>query len=197
LSSTQRMVRFGFMIGGARQGSSKMLDLQSENFVIVLSNRRIESERNPTEKYLIRKVARMLMAQKCRLKFVRECDPYVFRSAQATGSEENFAAHNLDCVATHTYVNHAVIFFPGSHKNPARSLHLDSLLDEYSLIRFRHAVSGHPRRRAACRGPRGGILPVIKNHARMQARIAIYGFARHKIKKPAVRPRQVLLGALR
>jgi hypothetical protein len=41
----------------------------------------IESENsddeNPTKKDAIRKVARMLMAQKCRLKFVRECESQV------------------------------------------------------------------------------------------------------------------------
>src|ERR1039457_6065952 len=82
--------------------------------------------------------------------------------------EENLAAHHFDCVASDANVNYPVIATRRAHKNPARSLHLDALLDEDALLGFGYSVRHHPRRRASRCRPRSRILSVVEQHPGVQ-----------------------------
>jgi hypothetical protein len=66
-------------------------------------------------------------------------------------SESNFAAKHLDNISTDTHINHSVIPARGADKNPARTVDLDSLFDQYSLLGLRDAMGDHPRGRTSRR----------------------------------------------
>src|SRR5579859_4943371 len=72
----------------------------------------------------------------------------VFGTAMLCTSEENLPTDHFDSIASDANVNYPVIATRRAHKNPARSLHLDSLFDQDLLLRFGHAVRHHPRGRA-------------------------------------------------
>lgn len=66
-------------------------------------------------------------------------------------SESNFSAKDLDNISTDTHINHSVILARSANKNSARAFHLESLFDQYALLRLGHPMSDHPRRGASRR----------------------------------------------
>ena len=58
----------------------------------------------------------------------------IFQADQTVDSEENFGAHDFNCVASDAYVDDSVSVLRGTHENTAAALHFDTLLDQYLLV---------------------------------------------------------------
>src|SRR5215472_7003760 len=111
--------------------------------------------------------------------------------------EKNFAPYYFDGAASDANVNYPVIVLRRTHENPARTLHLDPLFNEHSLIGSRNAVRNHPRSGATRRRSSCWIFAVIEQHARMQAGCGVYGLASYKVEKPAPSSFQVFACAMK
>ena len=111
--------------------------------------------------------------------------------------EKNFAPDYFYCAAPDANVNYPVIVLGCAHENPARTLHLDALFNEHSLIGSRNTVRNHPRSGAARRRSGRWIFAVIEQHARMQAGCGVYGLASYKVEKPAPSSFQVFACAMK
>src|ERR1039457_3960073 len=127
---------------------------------------------------------------------LRAATPVAYRSLDR---QSNFTAENFYTISTDTHIDHLVIVLAlplcRTHENAAWTVHFEPLFDLHLLIAGGHTVRDHPGRAAARRRTRRRILSVIKNHARMQPRVGVDGFAADKIQKFSSAARQVFCRA--
>src|SRR5580692_662522 len=97
--------------------------------------------------------------------FFRRRIPYVCSVGGAKRLEKKFAANGFDNISTDPHINHSVITARGADKNPARTLHLESLFDQNAFVGLSHAGCHHPGRGATSGGTRCRIFTVIKDHS--------------------------------
>ena len=132
--------------------------------------------------------------------FLRVSAPQCFPQVAQCELEENFGAHDFNCVASNTNVNYPVIavlvLLRSAHKNPAGTTHLNALLDEDALVGLGYCVRDHPRRRASRCRARGGVFAVVEQHASVQTGRRIDGFTGHKVEELPASLRQVVFGAV-
>src|SRR5256885_9029881 len=154
LSSTQRMVRLGFiavsewrMSSGVAAGGIRKLFVARATCILMpriaaVKCRRCQWQISPIEFFL------------------GLCSACVFSAVERENSKENFAAQHLDRISTDTHINHSITDARGAHENPAGSVHLDALLDKNALVRISNLMRDHPCRCASRRRPGGRVLAV-------------------------------------
>ena len=112
----------------------------------------------------------------------------------------DFAAEYFDTISTDTHIDHMVIMLAavprGAYKNVAGPVHFQSLLDQNLFIAGGDTMRDHPCGATSRRRSRSRIVPIVKNHARMQAGFRIHRLSANEVKEfPAGAP-EILSGAI-
>src|SRR5581483_2201355 len=97
--------------------------------------------------------------------------------------EKNFSTKHLNYISTDAHIDHSVTLPGCAHKNPARSFHFNSLLDQNSFVALGYTICYHPCACASRRRPGCGVFAVVKHHASMESCGFIERFPRNEIKK--------------
>src|SRR5580698_1461879 len=83
-----------------------------------------------------------------------------------------------------------------AHKNVARAVHFEPLLDQNLLIAGGDAMPNHPGCAASSGGTGSGIVSVVKNHAGVKPGFRIDSFPANKIKEFSAAAREIFRSAV-
>src|SRR6185369_881966 len=98
---------------------------------------------------------------------------------------------NLHCTSADPHIHDSLNSPCCTHIYPARTSHLDSLLDKSLLIACQYIVADCPSGATTSSGASRRIFTVIKDHSCVQSRLRVDGLAAHKIEELGIRLVQV------
>src|ERR1700722_18910107 len=103
--------------------------------------------------------------------------PRLSRRYAHSRSDRHFAAENFYTISTDTHIDDLVILrtttLRRAHKNAARTVHFEPLLNQHLLLARRNTVRNHPRGATTGGRTRRRIISVVKNHAGVQTSLVI------------------------
>src|SRR5258708_10111184 len=97
-----------------------------------------------------------------------------------TRLEGDFSSHNFDTMAANADVIYDAAIQVGPDEDLAGTFHFQTLLDEDALVGCGHTVGRHPGGSASCGRARGWVFAVVEDHAGVETRAGVHGFARNE-----------------